>query len=148
MSDEHDGGCLQLKDIVLDLATGFPISTRTINIRTGTESITGQRMRSDRGPKIWPRERIDPCRRSCIRSGECQTGSRYIRFGNVTDCIGQGEVQKEKRASWRKEEVVSVEVSVHVLRFASWKNFSSADDPTCLVNGSSREQARRKSISA
>lgn len=115
MSDEHDGGCLQLKDIVLDLATGFSISMRTINIRTGTESITGQRIRSDRGPKIWPRERIDPCRRSCIRSGECQTGSRYIRFGNVTGSIGQGEVQKEERAGWRKEEVVSVEVSVHVL---------------------------------
>lgn len=63
------------------------------------------------------------------------------------DCIGQGKVQKEKRAGWRKEEVVSVEVSVHVLRFASWKNFSSAYDPTCLVNGS-REQAGRKSISA
>lgn len=115
MSEEHDGDCLQLKDIVLDLATGFSISMRTINIRTGTELITGQRIRSDRGPKIWPRERIDPCRRSCIRSGECQIGSRYIRFGNVTDCIGQGEVQKEKRAGWRKEEVVSVEVSVHVL---------------------------------
>lgn len=147
MSDEGDGGCLQLKDIVLDLATGFPISMRTINIRTGTKSIIGQRIRSDRGPKIWPRERSDPCRRSCRRSGECQTGSRYIRFENVTDCIGQGEVQKGKRAGWRKEKVVSVEVSVHVLRSASWKNLSSADDPACLVNGS-REQAGRKSISA
>ena len=50
-----------------------------------------------------------------MRGGECQAGSRYIRFENVTDCIGQGEVQEEK--------VVSVEVSVHVLRSASWKIF-------------------------
>lgn len=117
MSDGHDEGCLQLKDIVLDLATGFPVSMRTINIRTGTESITGQRARSDQRPKIWPRERVDPCQRSCI---------------------GQDEVQKEKRAGGRP----CVQVRL-VEEIFSW----SADDSTCLVNGS-REQAGRESISA